>query len=266
MFAFIAPKDLPLLKNLKLVFQSTDAICDPFIINKRVHRSHQETRLSDSEFEQALKTVYENMEPHIKAMVSWEYYLQQAKQNKQKIEPTLVAAKSPSPQMANKQHYSKVGCLRLFPSLQLASLWESYGDQHKGLAVELDVEHEYFTGRKFEGQPQILKAVNYDDLRPALPSKQDPFPALFSRAEHFAWQQEVRLLRLLKVASQDEPMKVPKVVIKGLYLGLNCPLPLAEELAQLVKMDLQFRHVKLRQMAVSETHLRLQPMDLSEYL
>jgi len=55
-------------------------------------------------------------------------------------------------------------------------------------------------------------------------------------------------------------------VIKAIYLGLNCPTALTEEVVQLVKLDLQFRHVKLKQMAVSETHLRLQPLDLADYL
>jgi hypothetical protein len=249
-----------------VIFQAAVELNDPYIVNKKVHRFHQETALSESEFERALLTVYENMEAHIKAMVSWEYYLQQALKNKQNIETSLVAAKTHAPLLASLEQYNKIGILRLFSSLQQSSLWDVYGEQHRGLAIELDVTHEYFTLTRFESEPQLFKSINYDDLRPPLPTKSQPFPAIFSRPEHYAHEQESRLLRLLKTANQSEAYKLPKGVIKGIYLGINCPRTLVEELALLVKMDLQFRHVVLKQMAVSETHLRLQPLDLSDYL
>lgn len=254
------------LKNLRLVFQSIGSLHDPFIANKKIHRSYQETTLSESEFEQALAKVYDNLEPHIKAMVTWEYYLNQAKQNKEKIEPTLIAAKSKPMNLPDASQYAKVGCLRLFSNLQLASVWERHGMNHTGLAIELDTEHEYFTASRYDGFPQMFQAVDYDDLRPPLPNKLMPFPAAFRRPEHDAHEQEYRLLRVLQTPDQNEVFKIPKSVINGIYLGLNCPAALAEDVAQLVKLDLQFRHVKLKQMAVSETHLRLQPLNLADYL
>ena len=254
------------LKNLRLKFQSVLSLNDPFIANKKVHRSYQETTLSESEFEQALIKVYDNLEPHIKSMVTWEYYLDQAKQNKKKIEPSLIAAKAPPSPLPDASQYAKVCCLRLFPNLQLDTIWERYGENHTGLAIELDTEHEYFTASRYDALPQIFQAVQYDDLRPPFPSKQMPFPAAFSRPEHAAYEKESRLLRLLQSPDQSEVFKIPKAVIKAIYLGLNCPTALTEEVVQLVKLDLQFRHVKLKQMAVSETHLRLQPLDLADYL
>ncbi len=266
MFLFLPTQNIKLFKHLKVIFQSAAELNDPYIVNKKIHRFHQETALSESEFEGALIGVYENMEPHIKAMVSWEYYLQQAQKNKEKIEASLVAAKAPPPLLASPKQYSKVGVLRLFSSLQKASLWDSYGEQHRGVAIELDVSHDYFSLARCDGGPQIFQAVNYDDLRPPLPTKTQPFPAIFCRPEHYAYEQEYRLLRLLKASDKSEEFKLPKAVIKGIYLGLDCPRNLVDELVQLVKIDLQFRHVVLKQMAVSETHLRLQPLNLSDYL
>jgi hypothetical protein len=268
MFTFISPHHVRNLKNLKLVFQTMPLLKDPFIKNIKVHRSHQETTLSESQFEQALNKIYQSMEPHLKAMVSWDYYLQQAQQNKSKIEPTLVAANNQSLPMPDPKHYAKVACLRLFPSLHQSHLWDRYGYGHKGIAVELDTEHECFQLLKFDGGPQLFKAVKYDDLRPELPSNKNPFPALFSQPEHCAYEQEWRLLRALNLSSTKEAaeFKFPKVVIKHIYLGLECETALVEEVAQLVKIDMQFKQVSLRQMAVSETHLRLQPLDLSGYI
>jgi hypothetical protein len=266
MFLFIPSQNINLLKNLKVVFQSVAELNDPYIVNKKIHRSYQETELSESEFETALFNVYEKMEANIKAMVTWEYYLQQAKQNREKIEASLIATQVPAQLLAEPKQYSKVGVLRLFSSLQETSLWEAYGERHQGIAVELDETHEYFSLGRFDNGPQLFQPIKYDDLRPPLPTKSQPFPAIFCRPEHFAYERESRLVRVLKEIDQSEAFKLPKAAIKGIYLGLDCPRTLVEELAQLVKMDLQFRHVLLKQMAVSETHLRLQPLDLSDYL
>lgn len=266
MFAFIPTQNIKSLKSLKLVFQSLTVLNDPFILNSKVHRSHQETQMSESEFAVALRDIYDALEPNIKAMVSWEYYLEQAKQNKDKFEPTLKASKATIIPLADPTYYGKVGCLRLFDSIVLDNLWINHGEQHQGIAVELDIQHEFFTGKTCEKGPQMFQSVVYDDLRPPMPSSQQPFPALFTRPEHLAYEREWRLVRPLKVAMKDEAMKCPKAVIKSLNLGLHCSTAIAEEIAQLVKLDLQFRHVTLRQMAVSETHLRLQPLDLNKYL
>lgn len=235
-------------------------------MNHKVHRAHEETELSENEFETALHTVYEGLDPNLKAMVSWEYYLDQAKQNKSKFEPTLKAANATAAPLPEATYYGKVGCLRVFESIQLENLWTKYAHHHQGVAVELDVTHDFFADTQCENGPQIFQPVAYDDLRPRLPTRAEPFPALLSRPEHLAHEKEWRLIRPLKTSMMDENMKCPKAVLKGIYLGLNCPAPIAEEMAKLVKMDLQFRHVELHQMAVSETHLRLQPLNLQNYL
>ncbi|MFT7110940.1 MAG: hypothetical protein ACI843_002617 [Psychrobacter glaciei] len=267
MFTFISPNHIKSLKNLKLIFTTLHELNDQFINNIKVHKTHSETELSESEFEQALNKVYQSMEPHLKAMVSWEYYLKQALQNKRKIEPTLVAAERQIQTLPNVNYYSKVACLRLFPYLHQVHLWDLYGHAHQGIAIELDTTHEYFTAAKFEFGPQLFKAIKYDDLRPAVPSKYDLFPALLSQPEHCAYEQEWRLIRALNLSDKmPAEFKIPRGVIKHIYLGLRCETGLVEELAKLIKLDRQFRQVTLRQMAVSETHLRLQSLNLSQYI
>jgi hypothetical protein len=267
MFTFITPSHIKNLKNLKLVFTTLHELNDQFINNIKVHKHHSETKLSESEFEHALNRVYQSMEPHIKAMVSWEYYLQQALKNKHKIEPTLIVAERQPQILPNTRYYSKVACLRLFPQLHQAHLWEHYGHAHEGIAIELDTTHEYFTALKLDSGPQLFKAIKYDDSRPGAPSKQHPFPALLSQPEHCAYEQEWRLIRTLNPSNKaPAEFKLPKGLIKHIYLGLKCETKLAEELAKLIKIDMQFRRVTLRQMAVSETHLRLQAINLSQYI
>lgn len=263
MFTFIKPNQLSLFKQLRFTFTLIDDLNDPFIVNKRVHRPSQNQPLSDSEFSAAMEKNYESLESHIKSMVTFEYYLKQAKQNREQIEKQLQQQQQSKDQqvaIAAKEQYQKVACLRVFKHVHQQALWETLGQNHQAIAVKLNDGHEYFKNTTFLDRPQIFKPVEYDDSRPDAPTKVNPFPALLRRAEHFAYEQEWRLIRpssVLEVSKEGvSHCKVPKEVIEGIYLGLNCSQELVESMQALVTQDLQFRGVSLKQIGVSETHLR----------
>ena len=261
MFTFISPSQLSLLKQLRLPFQTIAQLDDPFIENKRVHMPGANQPLSDGEFTDAIKGMYQALEPHIQAMVTFEYYLEQTKQKRELIEKQIQRPKTPKQLgLASLDQYEKVACLRLYKNIYQQGLWQSACGHH-GLAIKLNDEHEYFSGVSFNEKPQLLSKIKYDDSRPPLASAGDPFPALFRRPEHFAFEQEWRLVRPLSVLDQNKEgvfsSKIPKGLIKGIYAGLHCEDDILRSLQVLVKQDLQFRGVDLKQIGVSETHLRL---------
>lgn len=272
-YSFITYSQLSVLKKQRLAFAGAPQLNDEFLENKKVHRKPQarQERLSDSEFESALKPAYDAMAENMKAMVTWEYYLDQAKQNREKIEPQLQrkqAAKSGEVPLASHKDYDKVCLLQLFESLGHISLWQSYGDNHEGIALELDASHEFFQGSRYKDLPQLFAPVTYDDARPPKPSKANPFPGLLRRPEHLVFQSEHRLIRPLAAVDkqQDEQsyFKLPKGLLTGIYVGLECPAHVSEELLQLVQTDLMFKRIPLWHMVVSDTHLRLVPMSLTD--
>ena len=198
MFIFIQPCHIHLLKQLKLVWLPALDLQDPFIDNKRVHRPVSQQPLSDSEFSSAMEKNYQALEPHIKAMVTFDYYLQQAQQNRSQIEGQLKQqqrAQSQEGAIVSRDHYGKVAVLRLFRSVHQQALWESHGDDHAGIALKLNTNHEGFASGRVDGVPQLFEEILYDDARPEAPSKHQPFPALFRRPEHFAYEQEWRVVR-----------------------------------------------------------------------
>lgn len=264
MYTFIQPNHVPFLKQLRLVFSGVDELNDPFIENKRVHRPLSQQPLSDSEFSAAMAKNYEALEAHIKSMVTFEYYLKQASQNRGQIEQQLqqqAVASQVQSSIATKAVYEKVGFVRVFNSIHQQGLWESQGSAHQAIAIKLDHHHEYFSHTSFNQKPQIFEAIEYDDSRPAAPCKENPFPALFRRPEHFAYEREWRLVRPLSALDQSKEgqmySRLPKGVIEGIYLGLDCAPSVIEAMQTLVTHDLQFRGVGLKQLGVSETHLRL---------
>ena len=261
MFIFISLSQLPLLKQLRLPFETISQLDDPFIINKRVHLPGANQPLSDGEFSQAIKDMYDALEPHIQAMVTFDYYLEQTKQKREQIEKQIQRPKTPKQLgLASLDQYEKVACLRVFKNIYQQGLWQSMC-QHNGIAIKVDHQHEYFSATSFNEKPQLFANVEYDDSRPALPFSNDPFPALFRRPEHFAYEQEWRLIRPLSVLDQNKEgvlsSKIPKGLITGIYAGLHCEDDVLRSLQALVQQDLQFRGVDLKQIGVSETHLRL---------
>jgi len=265
MFIFLFPHQLAEFKRLRITMPTVAELEDPFVLNRRVdHEQPDEVPLSDAEFEAALKPVYEQLEPHLKSMVSWEYYLQQAKDNREKFEPMLRTQQNHSDStvsLANPQDYKQIHCLRLFPEIGSVGVWRHVGLE--GIAIELDTDSEFFQASHFDGKPQLLKPVTYDDLRPQPPTSADPFPAAFKAPQHLAFDQEWRLLR---PSVKQGSVPIPKELIKGIYLGVHCSGEVTQSLIELVKRDLQFRRIPLWQMAVSETHLRLNPVSLAGYV
>lgn len=262
MFAFISHHNLSLLKQLRLPFMTATQLDDPYLINKRVHQPGSNQPLSDSEFRTAMEKSYQALEPHIQAMVTFEYYLSQAQQNRREIEKQIQRPKSPKQLgLASLDQYQKVVVLRLFKEIYLSGLWQGAGFNHEGIAIQLDETHDYFQQGAYLGKPQLFQTVQYDDARPPMPSKQNPFPALLTRAEHLAFEQEARLVRPVTVSDQSKEgvvnCKIPKGLIKGIYAGLNCPDAAVASLQAMVKQDLQFRGVPLKQIGVSASHLRL---------
>lgn len=262
---FFRASQLPLLKQGFFRFDTWESLSDPYLENRRIYQPpHVVEAMSDSEFAESLKSHYESMDDAMKNMVSWEYYLEQAKKNRDNIEAQLQKpAKPNTSHFPNKKHYASVCCLRVFTGLQKDALWQHYADDHSGFAVALDVNHDYLQSMHYAEQPQLFKPVIYDDTRPAQPTRTDPFPALFHRPHHWQFECESRLVRPKAAADKEDVLfKIPKGLITGIYLGMQVPKSLVQEFRQLIKLDLNFRHMPIYHMGVSQEYLRLVPMPM----
>lgn len=264
MYSFVPLRQISLLKNLKVCFQTAQQLDDIFISNPHVSRVSHNKSLSVSEFEDAVKVQYESMAEHLKAVVSWDYYLKQATQNKPEIEQQLKAVQlSQAKQLPKLSDYNGLCCLRLFGDLTQLNLWQYYGQNHQNVVVHWDVQHPFFQDTKYQDLPQTFAAVRYDDLRPD-ESKKTPFMGLLQRAEMFAHEQEWRLIRPQKSAVKQHEFgplfSINPQAIKGIYAGVNCTTATLDVLRALAQQDRMFKRIAFYQMGVSETHLRLEPI------
>jgi len=261
MIAFFSLENLPLIKQRCLRFQSVAALGDPFLVNRRVYEDPQEP-LSDAEFEAALRPIYDALEPHIRAMVEWNYYLEKAKVNRASFEAQFQSQSGNQDNLLpDSTLLSRFAVLRLFSEVNEALLWQLHGS-HDGLALRFDAQHEYFRAPKFDGKPQVFSLVEYDDQR-VTSTQAEPYKPLLRQPQINAFEQESRLIRPV---STEGIFRFPTAALTDVYLGLNVDMANVQSVAQWLKMDQGFRHVQAHQMAVSPSHLRLKSLPLKRYL
>lgn len=266
-FLFLSAPQLPQFKQGYVGFDTFNQLIDPFLTNRRIYHPPKRIEpMSDREFEQSLKRYYDAMDETMRGMVSWPYYLEQAKKNREKIEAQLhLPSQEQDVCFPNRAVYQKLCCLRVFQGLHQDSLWQFYGDNHQGIAVLLNDDHDFFTAATYANQPQMYRSILYDDRRPSKPTKESPFPALLQRARHWQFEGEWRLLRPLGAADKEGAyFKLPNGVVQGVCLGINAPASLVREVRQLVQHDLNFRRIRILHMGVSERYLRLVPMPIED--
>ena len=262
---FISPAAQGRFKNGILPFSNLADLADPFLINRVVHVPEPENQiLSAAELEQALRQQYERMPEHMRAMVSWDYYLQQALKNETQIRTQLIRQNAaPPPVLPELKYYARVCCLRVFADVQSPLLWDLHGRGGAGIAVDLNTEGSYFCDKQHAGQPQLWAPIEYSAARPVAPTKDNPFPALLRRPLAYAFEKEWRLIRPLPALAEDGMVgfSFPYELIRAIYF-----LPrAAEEETRLLNgfsQDLHFRRVPVMRMELDGFDLRFNPRRL----
>lgn len=262
---FIEVAQLGRFKDGQLPFWTTSKLQDPFIANLSVHYPQEKTELSASGFEQALREKYQQMPAHMQAMVSWEYYWQQAQKNQQQIREQLsVAQKAALTPLPNPLLYEKTCCLRVFNAGLNLLLWDLYAGTSTTLGVELNTQHAYFTDKQYAATPQIWAEVEYAAARPDVPKKERPFPALLTRAPVYAFEKEWRLIRPVPQGHQGDVVyfPFPYDLIKSIYLQVQDTPAAQAKLLDWLSQDLNFRRVPVFRLDLHAEDLAFSPQRL----
>src|SRR5690606_41044513 len=99
---------------------------------------------------------------------SFDYFREQAQGRRAELESAVLARdQRPMADTLSAGQQQALALLRLFSSLTNPVLWERFGGQHRGVAIELDPQNEAMRAPLYESKPQMLQAVNYADERPA---------------------------------------------------------------------------------------------------
>ncbi len=150
-------------------------------------------------------------------------------------------------------------------------MWSHYCDSHRGFVVGFYGLHDYFQ----KGIPDKrggLRPVEYFQARPVLPPDEEFSTQnianilLFSKSDHWKYEQEMRMLHNVKYADEKleklDPggypiylFEFPTETIMEVILGCQMPKPKREEITALVKE--KYPSAKLYQAEMSKTDFDL---------
>jgi len=262
---------LALLRDARLAFQTVEQLQDPFLSNRAVSAAPSRRQVSQQEIEAELARQYQALPPHLAELVSFDYFREQAQGRRAELESAVLARdQRPMADTLSAGQQQALALLRLFSSLTNPVLWERFGGQHRGVAIELDPQNEAMRAPLYESKPQMLQAVNYADERPAQATGR--FVSLFQRPRGFMAEGEWRLVRPRSVADKEVERqgqqwclyKTTPRLLRRLVFGCQVADEQRQRILTLIEHDQRYRHLKVQACEIDpyryELHLRDLPL------
>lgn len=251
LFLYCSDAGLTWLREGRLPFVDADALMDPFIANTLVKESEGAAPVSEEEYRAELKSQYQALPESLSSLMTFEYFVEQAAHKRDSIETQIRKRSVPDAAALSDKQRKTLTLLSLYERADNPMLWQYHGDSHRGLVIELDQTHEFFTAKQFRGDPQLFMPVKYAQERPLKLKDTHPFAPLFTRSEQYQNEREWRVLRPVSVADkslENNGQKVylhrmPSTVIKSVTLGAMISDGLKQALLNLLQSDLRYRHI-----------------------
>lgn len=255
LYLYLSFRHLDVLRNNRLHFVGAVERQDPFENNRpAIRKAPEKTAISEEDFKAELRRQYAALPEHMQALVEEDYFCQQLRAKRPTIEKQMRQRQQPKTKtLPDPKQLQSLALCRLFKSADNPVLWERFGDNYKGFVIELDGKHEYFTGKRYKGQPQVLRPVSYGVDRPGVKARIQPFPALFYRPEVFQSEQEIRLVRPKEMADKVVPLNekeffffnFPPGLVKRVIVGCNASDKDRKSVQQLFSADTRYKKTPL---------------------
>lgn len=264
LYCFLASEGLIFLKRGYLPFLTISQLAEPWLHGDARYKATAESEVSAQEFTAHLQQQYENLAPHLKQMLSFDYFLQQSQAKRSEIEKVIIKSKQPSVGQAfSLARLESWRCLALFTDWQRLNLWQSTGGEGKGLVLELDPGKSGFQHNSYNQKAQHLGKIN--SVANWLP--QDDLYYLFNYPQSYGSEADQwRLIRQLQAADrkievqgQERAMyRLESKGIKRIILGYRCSEEYCLQVKRYLSQDINFRHVECVQAQLDPNTLCLQ--------
>ena len=136
-------------------------------------------------------------------------------------------------------------------------MWAHYGDQHRGIVLEIDSEDATLNERRTTDDDfRHLRKVNYADERPELILSEFSFEDLFLlKSNHWGYENEWRIIKSLSDATKTinaEPhdiylFNLPSRAIKRLILGARVPERIRLNIENELSLNSHLSHITVQQ-------------------
>lgn len=165
-----------------------------------------------------------------------------------------------------------IGVLSLTQKPDNLLMWSHYADSHKGFCIGFNSEHSFFNRKRSEKDEfYYLRKVEYLEERPTkLMVDMDGTDIFLLKSDVWKYEKEWRMCAVLSDADEVKNSILPAVhlfrfppdAIDEVIIGANADVNLVDEIVKLLKMNLQFKHVKIKRAVVSDTKYVLEFNDL----
>ncbi|AZZ90229.1 hypothetical protein EUZ85_05665 [Hahella sp. KA22] len=254
---------ITILREGKLPFRGLDGLHDPFLSPELPLAAAPVRDITQAEFVAEVKRQYDALPEELSSLVTFEYYLQQAKHKRKEIEAILLQGVANEPLFLNPRFMLSLGVLGLFETVESLVLWRCQGDRHRGVALEIDPDKAGLMDGRYQDSPQTFKKVEYCDERPQTGAF--GFSPLFQCSTEFSGEGEWRLLRPLDTGQKQilwdgealSLCKFPSNAISAIMFGCAVDPELRDALTHLLQVDMRYRQLRTFQMKMSASRFRL---------
>lgn len=277
LYKYVTAARTDVLRDLSLRFTQPSALNDPFELTPMFEQVMSEEKFGDTLeqskglIEDALCEQYKKLPAELRSRVSLENLISIVQANPSLVDHALsnvaptfrsvIAAFAPQAKaMLAEAIQSKVGILSLSESADHPLLWAHYADSHKGLAIEFDVQHEYFDRRRSDKDELYhLRQVKYAERSSMGRTLFDLDGDDLLATKNLSWshEREWRMLAPLDAAESSREINgeavylfsVPALAITGVVLGARVADKVVDEVAELLRLE-HFRHTQLYRAAL----------------
>ncbi|MFD2231652.1 DUF2971 domain-containing protein [Alkalimarinus sediminis] len=251
LFLYCRDMGLTWLREGRLPFVGADTLLDPFVTSAAVKQPDGVVAVSEEEYRAELKSQYDALPEALSSLVTFEYFVEQAAQKRESIETQIRQRSMPDAIRLTEKQRKSLTLLSLYERVDNPVLWQYHGDNHRGVVIELDQTHSFFTSKQYRDDPQLFTPVKYLQERPLRLREVHPFSPLFTRGEQYQSEREWRIIRPVAVADKSMESngqtlylnKMPAAIIKSVTLGAIIDNELKQSILSLMKSDLRYRHI-----------------------
>jgi hypothetical protein len=264
LYCFLGSQGLIFLKRGYLPFAALSQLTEPWLQPDSCYQAIAKGQVSAQEFNTHLQQQYDKLAPHLKQMLSFDYFLQQSQAKREAIESAILKNKQSSAgQDFSLARLESWRYLSLWQHWQNLSAWQHAGAQGKGLVLELDLAKSGFLSSSYNQQAQHFSQVQQVDHWLAT----DDLYYVFNQPRTYgAVTEEWRIVRQLQAADrsieiQGQPRamyRLPAKAVNKVIMGYRCSEQYCREVQQYLSQDINYRHIDCVQAQINPSSLCLQ--------
>lgn len=253
LFLYCNSAGLTWLREGKLPFVDAISLMDPFVMGAPTKEPEGSVEVSEEAYRAELKSQYQALPESLSSLVTLDYFIEQAASKRESIEATIRQREQPKAIILTDKQRKTLTLMSVYERSDNPLLWQYHGDNHRGLVIELDQTHGFFTDKTYRQDPQLFTPVKYSQERPLRLKDVHPFAPLFTRGEQYQSEREWRIIRPTSAADKSIESeggktylhKMPAAIVKSVTLGAMIEDGLKNSVINLMKSDLRYRHIPI---------------------